>query len=182
MYSALTYGVMKSYLTCVWDKRIRSGYITLETKVGLCDNIWYGICLRSRQNFISRLKKYQPSFAKQVASCFCKKYPQFALAKPCRYFMLYINFLHLSGSLCRARIAPSIAAVQELRTGHWFDPRIGPIFYPRIDDCHYDMIHSSLTVVYWFDNGYVGKHNKSINTIWIIVPLTDLLSLTELNK
>ena len=31
MYSALTYDVMKSYLTS--DKKIRYGYITLETRV-----------------------------------------------------------------------------------------------------------------------------------------------------
>ena len=31
MSSALTYDVMKSYLTRVWDKKIRNGYITLET-------------------------------------------------------------------------------------------------------------------------------------------------------
>ena len=37
MYSALTYDVMKSYLTRVWDKKIRNDYITLETKVV----IWY---------------------------------------------------------------------------------------------------------------------------------------------
>ena len=33
MYSALTYDVMKSNLTRVRDKKIRNGYITLETKV-----------------------------------------------------------------------------------------------------------------------------------------------------
>ena len=33
MYSALTYDVMKSNLTHVWDKKIRNGYITLETRV-----------------------------------------------------------------------------------------------------------------------------------------------------
>ena len=33
MYSALTYEVMKSYLICVWDKKIRNGYIKLETRV-----------------------------------------------------------------------------------------------------------------------------------------------------
>ena len=31
------------------------------------------------------------------------------------------------------------------------------IFFPRIDDIHCDRIHSSLTVVRCFDNGYVGK-------------------------
>ena len=33
-YSALTYDVMKSYLTRVRDKKIRNGYITLDTKLG----------------------------------------------------------------------------------------------------------------------------------------------------
>ena len=32
-YSALTYDVMKSYLTRVRDKKIRNGYITLNTRV-----------------------------------------------------------------------------------------------------------------------------------------------------
>ena len=32
MYSALTYDVMKSYLTRVRDKKNRNGYITLETR------------------------------------------------------------------------------------------------------------------------------------------------------
>ena len=30
-------------------------------------------------------------------------------------------------------------------------------FFPRIDDSHCDRIHSSLTTVRCFDNGYVGK-------------------------
>ena len=33
MYSTLTYDVMKSYLTRVWDKKIRNRYIALETGV-----------------------------------------------------------------------------------------------------------------------------------------------------
>ena len=33
MYIALTYDVMKSYLTHLWDKKIPDGYITLETRV-----------------------------------------------------------------------------------------------------------------------------------------------------
>ena len=33
MSSALTYDVMKSYITCVRDKKICNGYITWETKV-----------------------------------------------------------------------------------------------------------------------------------------------------
>ena len=34
-----------------------------------------------------------------------------------------------------------------------------PIFFPRLDDCHCDRIHSSLTAVLYFDNGYVGKQS-----------------------
>ena len=34
-YSALTYDIMKSYLTRVRDKKIRNGYITLGTRVVL---------------------------------------------------------------------------------------------------------------------------------------------------
>ena len=33
MYSASTYDVLKAYLTCVWDKKILNGYITLEIKI-----------------------------------------------------------------------------------------------------------------------------------------------------
>ena len=32
-----------------------------------------------------------------------------------------------------------------------------PIIFPSIDDSHFDRIHSSLTTVRCFDNGYVGK-------------------------
>ena len=33
MYTALTYDVIKSYLTRVQDKKILNGYITLETSI-----------------------------------------------------------------------------------------------------------------------------------------------------
>ena len=32
-------------------------------------------------------------------------------------------------------------------------------FFPRIDDSHCDRIHSSLTAVHCFNNGYVGKQS-----------------------
>ena len=32
-----------------------------------------------------------------------------------------------------------------------------PLFFPRVDVSHCDRIHSSLTAVYCFDDGYVGK-------------------------
>ena len=33
MYSALNYDAIKSYLTRVWDEKIRHGYILFETRV-----------------------------------------------------------------------------------------------------------------------------------------------------
>ena len=49
----------------------------------------------------------------------------------------------------------SVGSVADLRRGSgWFDPRLG---LPRIDDSHCDRIHSSLTAVHCFDNGFVGK-------------------------
>ena len=69
------------------------------------------------------------------------------------------NFItsQLSGAffsiICRAS-----GSVQNLRTGgRWFDPRVWPIFFPRINDRHCNRIHSSLTAVHCFDHGYVGK-------------------------
>ena len=35
MYSALACVVMKSYLKRVWDKKIRNGFLTLETRVAM---------------------------------------------------------------------------------------------------------------------------------------------------
>ena len=39
----------------------------------------------------------------------------------------------------------------------WFDPQVWPILFLRIDDSHCDKIDFSLTAVYFFGNGYVGK-------------------------
>ena len=48
--------------------------------------------------------------------------------------------------------------VVDLRTGgRWFDPPAQPIFFLRIDDGHCNRVHTSLTAVRCFDNGYVGK-------------------------
>ena len=45
-----------------------------------------------------------------------------------------------------------------LRTGgRWFDPAVGPIFFSRIDEIHCDRIHSPLTAVRYFYDGYVGQ-------------------------
>ena len=41
--------------------------------------------------------------------------------------------------------------------GGWFDPWARPIFFPRTDESHCNRIHSPLTAVLSFDNGYVGK-------------------------
>ena len=52
----------------------------------------------------------------------------------------------------------SVNSVVDLRTGgHWFKPSAQPVFFPRNDDSHCDRIHSSLTAVHRFDNGYVEK-------------------------
>ena len=57
-----------------------------------------------------------------------------------------------------AKPQSSVVSVQDLRTRDcWFDPRAWPIFFLRTDDSHCDRIHSSLTTVHCFDNGYVGK-------------------------
>ena len=60
----------------------------------------------------------------------------------------------------RTRAEPYIpvGSIQDLRRGaRWFDPRARLIFFPRIDDCHCDRIHSSLTAVRCYSNYYVGK-------------------------
>ena len=48
--------------------------------------------------------------------------------------------------------------IADLRTekGHGLIPGSAK-FFPRIDDSHCDRIHSSLTAVRCFDNGYVGQ-------------------------
>ena len=52
----------------------------------------------------------------------------------------------------------SACSVQDLRTGgRWFDPQARPILFPWIHDSYCDRIHSFLTAVRCFDNGYVGK-------------------------
>ena len=45
--------------------------------------------------------------------------------------------------------------------GLWFDPPARTIFFPRIDDSNCHMIYSSLTVVLYFYDGYVGKQPVS---------------------
>ena len=60
-------------------------------------------------------------------------------------------------SLFSAEPNRSVGSVADLRReGRWFDPCSANIL-PKIDDSHCDRIHSSLTAVRYFDNGYVGK-------------------------
>ena len=49
-----------------------------------------------------------------------------------------------------------------------------PIFFLRIDDSHCDKIHSSLTAVSVFDNGYVGKQPVAWKEYCAEYWLTDL--------
>ena len=42
--------------------------------------------------------------------------------------------------------------------GYYFDPPARAIFFPRIDDSHCHWVHSPLTVIHYFDDGYVGMH------------------------
>ena len=50
------------------------------------------------------------------------------------------------------------SVVQDLRTdGRWFKSMALPIFFPRIDDSHYDKMHSSLNAVNCFNDGYDEK-------------------------
>ena len=52
----------------------------------------------------------------------------------------------------------SVGSVADLRTGgRWFDPRLGQYSFRGLMISHCDRIHSSLTGVLCFDNGYVGK-------------------------
>ena len=52
----------------------------------------------------------------------------------------------------------SVGSVKESKIeGRWFDPPARPILFPKIDGRHWDRIHSSLTTVHFFDDGYVGK-------------------------
>ena len=57
-----------------------------------------------------------------------------------------------------ARPHSSVGNVGDLRTGgRWFDPRFCQYSFPRTGDSHCHRIHSSLTAVCCFVNGYVGK-------------------------
>ena len=62
----------------------------------------------------------------------------------------------------RAEAQSSIGSVHDLRTGgHCFDSLAQPIFFPRIDDGYCERIHSSVTALCYFKDGYVGKQPVS---------------------
>ena len=68
-----------------------------------------------------------------------------------------IKFLHSFVSI-EAMPQSSVGSVQDLRTeDRWFDLQARPIFFPRTDDSHCDKMHSSLTAVHCFEDGYLGK-------------------------
>ena len=72
----------------------------------------------------------------------------------CKYIYMWIPPLMLSP------IAQSVAFA-DLKTEVAGSIPAPPIFFPRIADSHCDRIHSSLTAVRCFDNGYVGKQAAS---------------------
>ena len=52
----------------------------------------------------------------------------------------------------------SVSSVPNFSTGgRFFDSPARPIFIPRIDNSHCKRIHTSLTTVHCFNNGYVEK-------------------------
>ena len=64
---------------------------------------------------------------------------------------------HLSQCFPPSFQKASLSGSLKVGAGHWLDPWAQPIFFLRIDDSHSDRIHSFLTAVYCFENGYVGK-------------------------
>ena len=63
-------------------------------------------------------------------------------------------FLYYLGLTRTTKPHGSVRKAHDLRTGGlWFDSPARPIFFPRIND----RVHSSLTAVQCFDNGYEGK-------------------------
>ena len=51
-----------------------------------------------------------------------------------------------------------VGCVPDLRTGGcWFVPLARPIFFPKIDYSHSEIIHSSPTTEHCFDDDYVEK-------------------------
>ena len=69
--------------------------------------------------------------------------------------MLYFCFVFAEG----AEPHSSVGSVMDFRTGgRWFNPWLSQYsFRGLMTDSHCDRIHSSLTAVCCYDNGYVGK-------------------------
>ena len=55
----------------------------------------------------------------------------------------------------------SVGSVQDLRKGVLSPGSASQRFFPRIDDSHCDRIHSSLTSVYCFDDGWLCRRAAS---------------------
>ena len=57
----------------------------------------------------------------------------------------------------------SVGSVEDLTTGGgWFNPQARPILSRTIDSSYCDRIHSPLTTVHCFGNGYVGKQSHNL--------------------
>ena len=96
----------------------------------------------------------------------------FSMTKGPFYLVVQFHKRDLYGPLI-AEPHSSVGSIQELRTGGpWFNLWARPIFFPRIDHCHWDRINSSFTAVHCFDNGYVGKEPVACAEYWFN-PLPD---------
>ena len=70
------------------------------------------------------------------------------------YTIKYIDLQHYDKPIP----CSSVSCIVDLRTGgRWFESLAQPIFSLRIDGSHCDRIHSSLTTVHCFKDGYMGK-------------------------
>ena len=71
--------------------------------------------------------------------------------------MFFFMFLKYSIYIQSARSHSSIGSVTDFENRWLVRSQARPICFQRIDDSHCNRIHSSLTAVHCFDNGYVGK-------------------------
>ena len=70
--------------------------------------------------------------------------------------MIHTNYK--TSLLFQAKLDSSVGSAADFGTGGLlFRSPAWPIFFPKIDDSHWDRIHSSLTAVCCFNNGNVGK-------------------------
>ena len=68
----------------------------------------------------------------------------------------------------------SVGRVADLRTeGRWFDPRLGQYSFRGLIS-HCKRIHSSLTAVHCFDDGYLGKQPPGLERMLCRVLLKEL--------